>query len=83
MACVTSVSHKPVCVTYFAFRVTQVKVYTGHICNFDASDLKTDDNLLLMKIDMGAGHGGASGRWEPLKEIALDYAFILKVFNRL
>jgi len=46
-------------------------------------DLKQDNNLLLLKIDMGAGHGGASGRWESLKEIALDYAFILKVFNKI
>jgi oligopeptidase B len=40
---------------------------------------KTDDNLLLLQINMEAGHGGASGRFEQLKEIALDYAFALKV----
>jgi len=39
--------------------------------------LKTDGNLLLFKINMGAGHGGASGRYDYLREIALDYAFIL------
>jgi oligopeptidase B len=39
--------------------------------------LKTDGNLLLFKISMGAGHGGASGRYDYLREIALDYAFIL------
>ena len=39
--------------------------------------LKTDDNLLLLKINMGAGHGGASGRYDYLREIALDYAFLL------
>ena len=38
---------------------------------------KTDDNLLLLKIDMGAGHGGKSGRWDHLKEIAEAYAFVL------
>src|SRR5919106_2979454 len=38
---------------------------------------KTDDNLLLLKIDMGAGHGGKSGRWERLHEVAETYAFIL------
>ena len=38
---------------------------------------KTDDNLLLLKINMGAGHGGKSGRWEKLHEIAETYAFIL------
>jgi len=39
--------------------------------------LKTDANPLLFKINMGAGHGGASGRYDYLREIALDYAFFL------
>jgi oligopeptidase B len=39
--------------------------------------LKTDTNPLLLKINMGAGHGGASGRYDYLREIALDYAFFL------
>nr|CAI78819.1 hypothetical protein [uncultured Latescibacterota bacterium] len=39
--------------------------------------LKTDDNPLLFVINMGAGHGGASGRYDYLREIALDYAFTL------
>ena len=39
--------------------------------------LKTDANPLLFKINMGAGHGGASGRYDYLREIALDYAFLL------
>lgn len=38
---------------------------------------KTDDNTLIMKTNMGAGHGGASGRYDYLKEAAFDYAFIL------
>ena len=38
---------------------------------------KTDDNLLLLKVNMGAGHGGKSGRWEGLHEVAETYAFIL------
>ncbi len=42
-------------------------------------DTKTDDNLLLLKTNMGAGHGGASGRFERLKEVAFVYAFGLKV----
>jgi oligopeptidase B len=40
--------------------------------------LKTDSNPLLLKINMGAGHGGASGRYDYLREIALDYAFFLR-----
>jgi oligopeptidase B len=39
--------------------------------------LKTDTNALLFKTNMGAGHGGASGRYDYLREIALDYAFLL------
>ena len=39
--------------------------------------LKTDTNTLLFKTNMGAGHGGASGRYDYLREIALDYAFLL------
>ena len=38
---------------------------------------KTDDNLLLLKTNMGAGHGGKSGRWENLREDAEAYAFVL------
>ena len=39
--------------------------------------LKTDTNPLLLKTNMAAGHGGASGRYDFLREIALDYSFIL------
>ena len=40
--------------------------------------LKTDSNRLLLVTNMQAGHGGASGRYDYLKEIALDYAFLLR-----
>ena len=40
-------------------------------------EMKTDDNLLLLKTNMGAGHGGASGRYDSLKEVAFEYAFLL------
>ncbi|MFC3050522.1 S9 family peptidase [Kordiimonas pumila] len=43
---------------------------------------KTDDNLLLMKINMGAGHGGKSGRFERFYEIAEEYCFLLMCFGR-
>ncbi|HVF48556.1 MAG TPA: S9 family peptidase [Pyrinomonadaceae bacterium] len=39
--------------------------------------MKTDKNPLLLKTNMGAGHGGASGRYDSLKDTAFDYAFIL------
>jgi oligopeptidase B len=41
--------------------------------------LNTSDNLVLLKTNMDAGHGGASGRFERLREVTLDYAFALKV----
>lgn len=40
-------------------------------------ELKTDDNVLLLKTNMGAGHGGKSGRFTRLEELAEEYAFIL------
>ncbi|MBA1320708.1 S9 family peptidase [Pseudomonas plecoglossicida] len=39
--------------------------------------LKTDNNLLLLKTEMGAGHGGMSGRYQGLRDVALEYAFVL------
>ncbi|MGC2411042.1 MAG: S9 family peptidase [Methyloceanibacter sp.] len=42
-------------------------------------ECKTDDNLLLLRTNMDAGHAGASGRFERLKEVALAYAFALKI----
>jgi oligopeptidase B len=44
-------------------------------------ELKTDKNLLLQYIHMGAGHGGPSGRYEALKEYAREYSFLFKVFG--
>lgn len=40
--------------------------------------MKADENILLLKTNMGAGHGGASGRYDYLREIAMDYAFVLR-----
>ena len=46
-------------------------------------DLKTDNNLLLLKTEMNAGHGGKSGRDGAIEEIALDYAFALKISKKI
>lgn len=42
---------------------------------------KTDERLLLLKTDLGAGHGGMSGRYQGLKDVALEYAFLFKVLG--
>ena len=44
-------------------------------------DMNTGDKKLLMHCNMDAGHGGASGRFEQFKEIALEYAFLLDLEN--
>ena len=46
-------------------------------------EYKTDNNLLLLKTEMNAGHGGKSGRDGAIEEIALDYAFALKVSKKI
>jgi len=44
-------------------------------------DSKVDDNLLLLKTELGAGHGGMSGRYQGLRDVALEYGFIFKVLQ--
>jgi oligopeptidase B len=39
--------------------------------------MKTNDSVILLKTNMGAGHGGASGRYDRLKEVAFEYAYAL------
>nr|WP_233268415.1 S9 family peptidase [Cellulophaga sp. L1A9] len=46
-------------------------------------DLKKDSNLLLFDINMDAGHGGASGRFEALKEVAKEYAFLIDLEKKI
>jgi oligopeptidase B len=45
-------------------------------------DLKTDENLLLLHTNMEAGHGGASGRFQALKELAMEYAFLVMLSDK-
>jgi len=46
-------------------------------------DYKTDNNFLLLKTEMNAGHGGKSGRDGAIEEIAIDYAFALKISKKI
>ena len=46
-------------------------------------ELKTDNNVLLLHTNMDVGHGGASGRFDSLKETAIDYTFLLALENKL
>ncbi|MEH0158060.1 S9 family peptidase [Limibacter armeniacum] len=45
-------------------------------------EMKTDNNMLLLKTNMTAGHGGASGRYEMYREVAFEYAFILSILTK-
>jgi oligopeptidase B len=45
--------------------------------------MRTNNNLLIMDMKMGTGHAGASGRFEHLKETALEWAFVMKVVAHL
>ena len=42
---------------------------------------RTDDHLLLLKTELGAGHGGMSGRYQGLRDVALEYGFVFKVLE--
>jgi oligopeptidase B len=56
---------------------SQVPYWEGTKLTAKIRALKTDRNPLLLKVNFGAGHGGASGRYDALKERAFDWAFAL------
>src|ERR1043165_290049 len=56
---------------------SQVPYWEGSKFVAKLRDYKTDKNPLLLKVNMGAGHGGASGRYDAIHETAFDYAFVL------
>ncbi|HEY8227510.1 MAG TPA: S9 family peptidase [Pyrinomonadaceae bacterium] len=56
---------------------SQVPYWEGAKLVAKLRELKTDQNPLLLKVNFGAGHGGASGRYDALRETAFDYAFML------
>lgn len=65
------------------FHDSQVQYWEPAKWTAKLRDLKTDNNILIFKTDMSSGHGGASGRFESLKEIALEYGFLLKLENQI
>lgn len=56
---------------------SQVPYWEGAKWAAKLREMKTDDNTILLKTNMGAGHGGSSGRYDRLKEIAFEYAYAL------
>ena len=64
------------------FHDSQVQYWEPAKWTAKLRELKTDDNTLVFKTDMKSGHGGASGRFESLKEDALEYAFLLMIDKR-
>jgi oligopeptidase B len=56
---------------------SQVPYWEGTKLVAKLRTMKTDHNPLLLKVNMGAGHGGSSGRYDALREVAFDYAFML------
>lgn len=56
---------------------SQVPYWEGAKFAAKVREMKTNDSIILLKTNMGAGHGGASGRYDRLKEIAFEYAYAL------
>ncbi|MDQ3040838.1 MAG: prolyl oligopeptidase family serine peptidase, partial [Acidobacteriota bacterium] len=56
---------------------SQVPYWEGAKFAAKIREMKTGDNTILLKTNMGAGHGGASGRYDALKEVAFNYAYAL------
>jgi len=69
--------HYPTMLVHTSLNDSQVGFWEGSKWVAKLRANKTDDNLLLLKVNMGAGHGGASGRYDALKDLAFDDAFVL------
>jgi oligopeptidase B len=67
----------PAMLVEVSYNDSQVPYWEGAKFVAKLRSMKTDPNLLLLKPNMGAGHGGSSGRYTKLQEIAFDYAFML------
>ena len=67
----------PTMLVEVSFNDSQVPYWEGTKFAAKIRAMKTDSNLLLLKANMGAGHGGSSGRYDRLHEIAFEYAFFV------
>ena len=56
---------------------SQVPYWEGAKFAAKVREMNTGDTVILLKTNMGAGHGGSSGRYDRLKEVAFDYAYAL------
>jgi len=74
-----NVGHKdyPSMLVKVSLNDSQVPYWEGAKLVARIRDLRTNDNPLLLKVNMGAGHGGSSGRYDYLHEVAFDYAYML------
>jgi oligopeptidase B len=67
----------PAMLVHVSLNDSQVPYWEGSKFVAKLRVTKTDNNPLLLKVNMGAGHGGASGRYDALREAAFTYAFML------
>ncbi|HEX2718362.1 MAG TPA: prolyl oligopeptidase family serine peptidase, partial [Gemmatimonadaceae bacterium] len=67
----------PAMLVEVGFNDSQVPYWEGTKYVAKLRQTKTDTNVLLLKANMGAGHGGSSGRYDRLKEIAFEYSFLI------
>jgi oligopeptidase B len=67
----------PTMLVEVSYNDSQVPYWEGTKLVAKLRAMKTDHNLLLLKPNMGAGHGGSSGRYTKLEEMAFDYAFMV------
>jgi len=67
----------PALLVEVSFNDSQVPYWEGTKFAAKIRAMKTDSNLLLLKANLGAGHGGSSGRYDRLHEIAFEYAFFV------
>ena len=67
----------PAMLVKVSFNDSQVPYWEGTKLVAKLRTMKTDSNPLLLKVNFGAGHGGSSGRYDALREVAFDYSFML------